>query len=201
MAAAMWSPTLLRHELLGSHLSEINISHHGLGADKAVHWRNGGIGAGGVVNSLVSTEGGVEKEGRSHSLCEFSVSINCQVGTFHHNIMCCVYRYDAIDSCTGNSRVPLTSGHSDACGWDLPQNGSVTLTTTGTEAVQAAQENKLPADKITRQNLCELPDHCAISGVINNEDVCDYFYCCNYDYQPFIHGNDICCEIIDIVID
>ena len=75
----------------------------------------------------------------------------------------------------------------------------MTLTTTKTEAVEAAQENKLPADKITRQNLCELSDHCAISGVINNKDVCSYFY--NYDYQRFIHENDICFEVIDIVID
>ena len=197
MASAMWTPTLLRHELLGSHLREVNIMHRSIGAEEAKDWRGGCFI---IINSLVSSEGAVEKEGIGFSLGEFSLSIECQVRTFHHNIVCCVYRIDAIDSCTGHGRVPLTAKHSDACGWNLPQNGSVTLTTTGSEAADAAQDNKRSADKITRQKLCEIKDHCAISGLNDNEDVCDYFYCYNYDYQRFIHENDICCEIIDIVM-
>ena len=62
MAAAMWSPTLLRHELLGSHLSKIYITHQVLRVEKAIDWGSVSRESGGLVNSLVATEGGIEKE-------------------------------------------------------------------------------------------------------------------------------------------
>ena len=201
MAASMRGPALLRHEVFGSSLHEVDVIHLVIGIEKAVDRRGVSRDARDGIYHLVPPEGRVEQEGRSLNLFESSISVNSQVRALYHKVVCCVCRNDANDSCSRQGRVPLTSSHSDACGRVFRKIGSVTLRTGQTEAAEAAQDNIMSADELARQIKCELSAHCAISGVINNEDVCNYSYI-NCDCQPFIHSNDIgCVEVIDIVID
>ena len=199
--AAMRSPALLRHEVLGPDLHEVDVPHLVIRMKEAIHCRGLSRRSRDGVNHLVSTEGRIEQEGSSLNLFEFSVHVNIQVRSLYHEIACCVYRIDANDSCPGHGRAPLTSRHSDACSWVLRRNGSVTLTTIWTEAVEAAKANKLSADEIARQIKCEISKRYAISGVIKYEDVCNNSNS-TCDFQPFIHRNNVCIvEVMDIVID
>ena len=192
-AAAMRSPALLRQEVLGPGLHEVDVPHLVIRMKKTINCRGLSGRSRDGINHLVSTEGGIKQEGSSLNLFEFSVQVNIQVRPLYHEIVCCVYRIDANDSCPGHCRVPLTSRHSDACGWDLRRNGSVTLTTIWTEAVEAAKANKLSADEIARQIKCEISERCAISGVIKNKDVCNNSNS-NCDFRPFIHRNTLLYE-------
>ena len=199
MATPMWSPALLRQEELGTHLSEGDVIHLVIRMKKAIDGRSlcGDPRTG--INSSVSTERGVKQEGSGLGLLESSIPVEIQVRPLNHNIVRSVYRIDA-DSCSWHGRSHLTSRHSDACGWDLRRNGSVTLTTIWTEAVEAAKANKLSADEFARQIKCEISERCAISGVIKNEDVCINSNS-NCDFRLFIHRIDLCnVEVIDTVM-
>ena len=198
-AAAMRSPALLRHEVLGPGLHEVDVPHLVIRMKKAIDGRSlcGDPRTG--INSSVSTERGVKQEGSGLGLLESSIPVEIQVRPLNHNIVRSVYRIDA-DSCSWHGRSHLTSRHSDACGWDLRRNGSVTLTTIWTEAVEAAKANKLSADEIARQIKCEISERCAISGVIKNKDVCNNSNS-NCDFRPFIHRNTLyIVEVMDIVM-